>query len=254
MRKTVPGVLYLRYSSQKSNLVRTHGTLLAFKRLQIFLGALKIIFIFPRIVRFLARLRIGDKLVLSLPNLMPKPAVEGEGPKANLITSSPGDGCLLGLRTLLALGYALDNYDFDYIFKINSSAYVDGELLLRELDNFAIDNVYAGVVGEAFRFDKFASGAGTLISRDVAEKIVSAKSRWRFGLIEDVAMADVVSGFQKTTEGPIPLRRITVSRLSDAKALSKTDIRANFHFRCKSNSPRETVEIMKHISLVKSQE
>jgi hypothetical protein len=185
---------------------------------------------------------------------MPKPAVEGKGPFANLITSSPGDGCLLGLRTLLALEYVLENYDFTYIFKINSSAYVDSELLLRELDNFPTDDVYAGVVGEAFRLDKFASGAGTLISRDVAEKIVLAKSRWRFGLIEDVAMGDVVSGFKKTAEGPIPLRRTTVSRLSEAKALSKSDIRANFHFRCKSNSSRETVEIMKHISLVKSQE
>lgn len=72
----------------------------------------------------------------------------------------------MGRKNLKAFKYILDNFEFDYLFRVNASSFVDK----RALQSFLIDkpskDYYAGVINGTY-----VSGAGILMSRDVLELI-----------------------------------------------------------------------------------
>lgn len=251
MSSPIPGVTFLRYSGGEKDLSGKHSLLLRFKHMQTLLGAIKLD-VLPPLSRLLARLRFGDETVLSLAERANTTLIERVGKTPTLITAAPGDWYLTPLKVLLALEWSLRNYDFDYLFKMNSSAYLDAELLLKELEGFPTQAVYAGVIGKAFRSDIFCSGAGTLLSRDTVERICRAKNRWRFGLIEDVGIGDVLGDSNRDFTKAFPLRRLTIDSLAELEKAEDATVRSHFHFRCKSKSADETIRIMRRIWAIKS--
>lgn len=59
---------------------------------------------------------------------------------------------------------AVWNMEWDYIFRTNSSSYINKELLLEKANTLPLEKCYCGIDGGGF-----ASGCGVFLSRDVVE-------------------------------------------------------------------------------------
>ena len=210
------------------------------------------------VVRALTALSVGDKALKKLNSLVPNqvPFVERidlpeGGFLYRLITPTPEGWAFIGEKTLQAFKYLLENHDFDFIFRTNTSSYVDAARLLQRLHDMPKSGVYAGFVGTALGKLKFASGAGILLSRDVVKRICDHASEWKHGLIDDVALADLISRFDGPKVELIPLERLTLPSLAVAKEADADQITNSYHVRCKADSPEETIEIMRYVQRVK---
>jgi len=94
----------------------------------------------------------------------------------------------MGEKTLKALEWALDNKEFDYIARPNSSCYVNKKELIKYIQTLPTENVFAGL--EVADNPKWMVGAGQFIySIDVVKKIVENKDLWNHQLMEDVAIS-----------------------------------------------------------------
>jgi len=98
----------------------------------------------------------------------------------------------IGYKTLNLFDYLLKNHDFDYIFRTNSSSYVNIEELLEFIEYKPLENFYSGVIGN-YGGINFASGSGYFISRDLVELVVEQKDRWDHTLIDDVSLGKLMS-------------------------------------------------------------
>ena len=259
LRHIPEGVLALRYSGQAREKRPQFRTAIFLKRAQHalqmmgWLGSLPVL---SRILRYLSRLRFGDSTIAEIKNSASLcESVRGPSTLSSvdvIFTPVPSNLELIGLSTIEAFSYVLENYDFQFIFRTNSSSYVNLQKLLKLTESLPKTGVYAGFEGRILRQIAFASGAGYLLSRDIVEEICLSPRLWRHGLVDDVALADFVSTSLKTKIGQIPLPRCTVAKLDDAKNLSRSEIQDHFHYRCKTGSTLETVEIMQEIHFLEN--
>lgn len=109
-----------------------------------------------------------------------------------------GDGFhTIGLKTLMALRWVSNNYNFDYIYRSNLGAYVDSDKILEFLIDKPKHNFYCGIIGEdTFYYGypvRFASGSGYFLSNDVVEKILNNSSEWNHNVVDDVELGKLLS-------------------------------------------------------------
>ena len=209
--------------------------------------------------KLLADSRFADRAIRAIARVSEKGINElsreineaGKKPR-QIITQTPEDWSLIGLKTTIAFRHVLENYDFDYLFRTNTSSYVDVPKLKNFLEGKPEKNLYAGVIGKVFGKLKFASGAGILLSRDVVERICEKENEWKHGLVDDIAIADIVSSLQSPSVEISELPRLDLATLEQAESATSEQILENFHFRCKSSSAIETIQIMKHIHAAKA--
>ena len=166
-----------------------------------------------------------------------------------------GDECLIpGIlhKTVEALSFFLGSGDeYDYVWRTNLSSVLDFEGLERFLSSLNQPNgLYAGYIGKALLGDHnlkggglgerssptfFASGAGFLMSRDVAMYLVENKEFLRWDLIDDVAIGALL----EPRFGLMHLERCWVQ---SEHIVAEKDV---FHFRCESYQHLRTVEFMR---------
>lgn len=175
-----------------------------------------------------------------------------------------GDECLIpGIlhKTVEALSYFLSvDSSYSYVWRTNLSSVLDFAGLERYLGTISstkalsvgTTSLYSGYVGlgslnngskvnpdSSSSF--FASGAGFLMSRDVALYLVENKDFLRWDLIDDVAIGALL----EPKFGIVPLDRCWVqSGSEDISALVSSGI---FHFRCESYQHLRTVEFMRYV-------
>ena len=134
---------------------------------------------------------------------------------------------------------------YDYVWRTNLSSVLHLNGLLSFVEKMK-DNkgVYGGCIGkEPSTNILFASGAGFLMSRDVALDLVENKSQLRYDLIDDVA----IGGYLEPRYGILPIDRCWVQTGSeDIKNLVLND--GIFHFRCESYQHLRTAEFMEYVS------
>jgi hypothetical protein len=246
----------LRYVGKNVDLPQRYRLISQFRRLQYALLDYSSNFLVAHFLRVATNLRIGDGATSNLlgstkSQTMRTKEVSQGAFGGKIIINLPEDWSLIGLKTIEAFKHILRNYEFDFIFRTNTSSYLDVPRLLKYLDKQSKDNVYAGVIGSALGDLKFASGAGILLSRDVVERICKNENQWKHGLVDDVALAELVLGLIKPNVTLQSLPRLEIPSLDVAKSTDATTIRESFHIRCKSSSSKETIEIMKYIYSVK---
>lgn len=177
-----------------------------------------------------------------------------------------GDECLIpGIlhKTVEALSYFLSvDSSYSYVWRTNLSSVLDFAGLERYLGTISSSKcLYSGYVGKILVNDHnayiqkekggglgersspsfFASGAGFLMSRDVALYLVENKEFLRWDLIDDVAIGALL----EPKFGIVPLDRCWVqSGSEDISALVSSGI---FHFRCESYQHLRTVEFMRYV-------
>jgi hypothetical protein len=102
----------------------------------------------------------------------------------------------VGLKTLEAFEWSYNNLNFDLIFRTNASSYIHIPSLIKYAEENFTQTIYAGVEGKQMYFEKqfiFASGAGYIISRNIAKLIIDNKKEWNHKLLDDVALGDLLT-------------------------------------------------------------
>jgi hypothetical protein len=95
-----------------------------------------------------------------------------------------------GIKTLRAFDI-IKNFDFDYIFRTNSSSYIDKKLLLDSVKNAPTTNYYSGVLGNNKIFD-FALGCGYFLSKDLVHLTLEQSTKWDHSMVDDLAIAKLM--------------------------------------------------------------
>ena len=133
---------------------------------------------------------------------------------------------------------------YDYVWRTNLSSVLDFEGLERFLLSgtkalyVGTKALYAGYIGKALNNGSstfFASGAGFLMSRDVAMYLVENKEFLRWDLIDDVAIGALL-------EPRFGLKHLERCWVQSEDIVAEKDV---FHFRCESYQHLRTVEFMR---------
>lgn len=152
-----------------------------------------------------------------------------EHPHMLRIDASEGNKWDVGPKTVAALAWALDNRDFDFVFRTNSSSYVDQDRLITHAASLPREHCYSGRIDP--RYGDFASGSGYAISRDLVAALVQSGCKLD-DAPDDVALARWL--WLHTGVKPIDAPRIDLQlprQLVEWRAAGRP---ANFHYRCRS--------------------
>jgi hypothetical protein len=126
------------------------------------------------------------------------------------------------------------NDDWDYIFRTNSSSYVDKENLLKFMQNLPSKNGYGGVSSQCVIENSiicFVSGAGIFLSKDAASVIVNSDySSDEESISEDVYIGKILNN--KDIYPTFGAQRV------DLDSNHYSDLNT-YHFRCSSNTDRQ---------------
>ncbi|HZT15300.1 MAG TPA: hypothetical protein VFA19_05080 [Gaiellaceae bacterium] len=137
----------------------------------------------------------------------------------------------VGRKTLACFDHVLEHRRFDVVFRTNCSSYVDLPNLRRFADATGrVDAYYAGSVA-MHEGSPFASGSGYFLSRDLVQRVVSARSEWNHAVLDDVALGAQLARFGVSPE---PLPRRDYRHLGEVVDVDTTQ----FHFRCRTDSWR----------------
>ena len=159
-----------------------------------------------------------------------------------------GDECLIpGIlhKTVEALSYFLStDTTYTHVWRTNLSSVLD-LVGLQQYVSISDKKMgfYGGYVGKAVNENIFfASGAGFLLSRDVADYLVENKASLRYDLIDDVAIGALL----EPKFGIVPIDRCWVQTgEEDIEVLLHEGV---FHFRCESYQHLRTVDWMQYVS------
>jgi hypothetical protein len=147
-----------------------------------------------------------------------------------------------GYKTLEAFEQ-IKNFDFDYIYRTNSSSYVDKNLLKKHISEYGKNSIYSGVVGECYGIN-FASGCGYTISKDLVHYVIENKSHWDHGLIDDVAISKLLS---RINVYPTQSPRYDIYDINENISMDC------FHYRIKNHDRNNDCEIMKKLHTLKNE-
>ena len=153
-------------------------------------------------------------------------------------TFCPERRSLIGWKTLRALEW-LHSEGYDFVFRTNSSSYVDLMKLSQLINSghFPLSGFF-GKTGVFFG-QPFHSGAGYLLGSEAINQVMARKSRWNHFWLDDVALSALLEGCPAIVHGP--LQRLDVSSLKQFEFCSPKELRLHFHFRLKTKNHRETV-------------
>jgi hypothetical protein len=137
--------------------------------------------------------------------------------------------------------YALNNYEFDYLFRTTSASYVRAMELSKVCDALPREKYYGGAI--AYEGARFAAGNNILMSRDLVERIAMKKTVANPTIIEDVSLGNYMNSIGVKLS---PLPQINIDSIEKMNYISDEELMSNFHFRLKSGTmkKRNDVEIM----------
>lgn len=131
----------------------------------------------------------------------------------------------------------LKNLDYDYIFRTNSSSYVDKQLLKNYLEDKPRNNFYSGVIGNHHGII-FASGSGFIVSKNVVDLVLLKKEYWEHRFIDDVALGLLL---RHLSVNPVPAPRF------DIQAVNNSTPTNYYHYRIKTSNRHQDCDYMKAI-------
>lgn len=183
----------------------------------------------------------------------------------------------IGHKTIKMFEYVLEHFEFDYLFRPNSSTFFIPDNVVQHIEKFApkeqcyygykclsrIGNIakqgYLDVdaYNDSLRRRRyrrralvhFTAGHGYILSRDVVEAIIDNKDKWAHFLIDDVALGDLITSCLNIEMTPmIQSHRINIVTSKEASDRIK-DMRITggveeLLYRCKTKNPQECIDIM----------
>lgn len=102
----------------------------------------------------------------------------------------------MGYKTLSAFEWAVNNKEFDFIARVNSSTYVDKKELIKYIQNLPNENVFAGIkVDRNEDNEVWCWGPSFILSKDVVSNLVGNKNKLDRSLMEDVGISHLFNKF-----------------------------------------------------------
>lgn len=100
----------------------------------------------------------------------------------------------MGVKTLLAFEWALQNKEFDYILRANASTYVDKKKLIEYIQGLPEENVANGlVVTSGHQVEhSWIWGVHYILSKDVVKKMVEHKDTLDVSVMDDVGLSKML--------------------------------------------------------------
>jgi len=127
--------------------------------------------------------------------------------------------------------------DFDFVFRTNSSSYIDKLLLKKHLENKPKNNFYSGVIGDHFGI-QFCSGSGFVLSKDLVQLLIQNENSLNFNLIDDVCFGQFLSSKN--------ISLINSYRFDITQEVREIDLNF-FHYRLKTKDRQKDINNMKLI-------
>jgi hypothetical protein len=149
-------------------------------------------------------------------------------------TDVPETYAMVTTKLFATLTHVLATEQFDYLFRTNTSTYVDRRRLVEFAEGLPRSGFWGGFLGSSDGIT-FTSGAGTLMSRDCVVKAINAD--WDWSVIDDVALGGVMQALEISPE---PIKRPVLESTEEA---TNADLDA-FMWRCKGVDERNDVSIM----------
>jgi hypothetical protein len=112
-------------------------------------------------------------------------------------------------KTIGAMKFCIENFEFDFLVRANSSCLMDTELLKDSISRNAVHYEYAGPVQQG---KTFVSGWCIILSRESVEKLVKNYQKSDSLLFDDEAIGKILS---KEKVFPAPLPHFEIKEFSD---------------------------------------
>ena len=160
------------------------------------------------------------------------------GPDDRIVQDFPIHLPLSGVRTLDALRYVLESYEFDYLLRINSTCLPAPEEIGRLVKRLPSERVYGGRPLQ-FAGTRFISGAAILLSRDVVEGITKHATSFFFNLWEDVGLGQLIQA--KNLGDIFEIDRLDLTRAEEVPSERTEGWPGAFVVRCKAEAPATTL-------------
>ena len=132
-------------------------------------------------------------------------------------------------KFLALLKYFMHETDSDFLFVTSTASYVQPKLVLSFAQSLSKKNIYAGA--EPYPGANFISGSNRIISRDIARKVLENRRSWAIGLIEDVALTNLIKA-EGNELSTFPI--MNIGSLDELDTLTDADLISSYHFRLKS--------------------
>ena len=130
-------------------------------------------------------------------------------------------------KTLLAFDKISSNHEFDYVFRTNTSSFID----LKKFENFILKNTdsldYTGSILKVMEGDVIASGAGFFLSKENIQIILDNRKYFDVSLPDDVAIARLLNKFDIKPKSSI---RKDLKSIPNPKEIFNSE---HFHYRCR---------------------
>lgn len=152
---------------------------------------------------------------------------------------------LFGRRNLALFSWFIEETDFDFLFAVNTSTYINPKLLLEFIDTLnPNEELYAGAVQKNGQSEEiFISGAGKLFARSTLTKILKFKKRYPMDNLEDVSLGLLLKHLGATF---IDQSFLQIENSNSVKEFNHEILNNYFYFRCKSaNGVESDVEAMR---------
>jgi hypothetical protein len=140
--------------------------------------------------------------------------------------------------TISAIKFIMESWNPDFIIRTNVSSYWNMTCLRTKLETLPLGGLYAGVTGPAYggltgKFSKtrYVSGAGIVMSQDVADIIVNSWKKFDLDYIDDLSIGRTLAKIGVPTQD---LARVDVRHVSDVLSFPFESLQNSYHFRCKS--------------------
>jgi hypothetical protein len=145
----------------------------------------------------------------------------------------------LGVKILTCLE-VLYNFGYDVVYKTTLSSIVIPQNFQSAISSIRAEEMFYGGTLIKSGCHPFASGANLMINRKTMEFLLSHKSKWNHGLLDDVAIGRLLENIVPIA----PLETLNVSSTSQVDELQSKELSKVMHIRCKSDLPkRNDVEI-----------
>ncbi len=140
--------------------------------------------------------------------------------------------------------YALNNYEFDFLFMTTSSSYIRLNELLKLLSQQNPVEFFGGA--SAYEGANFAAGSNRVLSRDLVQSLLNNPFDYLPFPIEDLSLSRSV--LRKGVR-LLRLPHLDINSLENLLKVSDAELLNHYHFRLKSGSleNRNDVEIMKEL-------
>lgn len=151
----------------------------------------------------------------------------GHNEKEYLVVDTKDDYYNIAKKTFLALDNINSNYDYDFVFRTNTSSHINFKILKEYVKKNFQHLDYSGSRLKVAEGDTIASGAGIFLSKKNVELILENSSYFDESLADDVAISRALKQFNIF---PKDVSRTDLKFVPSPKSVINN---SDFHYRCR---------------------